>query len=180
MSSSCSQRPVWLLLLQGTLILICTPLLKSHPSWNQGFLLPFNTDKCSFSFFSVPGMSHICRKPPLLHQHPSRTCSGQDHDSVSPCAPASSCRHVRRLSELSAKLWRGLAASGSPSYQTALIHITWLSLNIPENFHHSSFETSSMLGTCRETSPWCACNIPDFHCNIKEAWPNFPELLAFP
>lgn len=29
MSASCSQRPVWLL--QGTLILICTPLPKSHP-----------------------------------------------------------------------------------------------------------------------------------------------------
>lgn len=54
MSASCSQRPVWLLLLQGTLILICAPLPKSHPSWNQGFLLPFYTDKCSSPLFRVP------------------------------------------------------------------------------------------------------------------------------
>lgn len=71
MSASCSQRPVWLL--QGTLILICTPLLKSHPSWNQGFLLPFNTDKCSSPFFRVPSMSYIFRKPPcytsILPEH---------------------------------------------------------------------------------------------------------------
>lgn len=71
--------------------------------WNQGFLLPFNTDKCSSPFFRVPGMSYICLRPSLLNQRPSRTRSGQDHDSASPCTPTSSCRHARKPSELSAK-----------------------------------------------------------------------------
>lgn len=49
------------------------------------------------------GMSYICHKPPLLQQHPSRTRSGQDHDSASPCMPPASYRRACRLSELSAK-----------------------------------------------------------------------------
>lgn len=57
---SCSQRPVLLLLLQDTFILLFVSLLKTHPSWNQAFLLPLNMYKHSSNLY---GPRHVLPLP---------------------------------------------------------------------------------------------------------------------